>query len=89
MKAQLVLSLLALGLIVVLAVGPTLAQLASVPIRTRNYKSQAPSVRHTGPTAHSFYAAFGVGENNTHISTLGADGVALAAVRGLYAENQA
>jgi hypothetical protein len=41
-------------------------------------------VRHIGPTAQDFYAAFGVGEDNTHISTVDADGVALAAIQGLY-----
>ena len=28
--------------------------------------------------------AFGVGEDNKHINTVGADGVALSAIRGLY-----
>jgi hypothetical protein len=39
--------------------------------------------------AQDFYAAFGVGEDDTHITTVDADGVALAAIQGLYAENQA
>jgi hypothetical protein len=39
--------------------------------------------------AQDFYAAFGVGENDTTITTIDADGVALAAIQGLYAENQA
>jgi hypothetical protein len=34
--------------------------------------------------AQDFYAAFGVGEDDTHISTIDADGVALAAIQGLY-----
>jgi hypothetical protein len=34
--------------------------------------------------AQDFYAAFGVGEDETHISTVDADGVALAAIQGLY-----
>ncbi len=38
--------------------------------------------------AQDFYAAFGVGEDNTHITTIDADGVALAAIQGLYEENQ-
>ena len=42
-----------------------------------------------GPMAQDFYAAFGLGEDDTHISTVDADGVALAAIQGLYAENQA
>ena len=42
-----------------------------------------------GPTAQDFYAAFGLGEDERHISTVDADGVALAAIQGLYAQNQA
>jgi hypothetical protein len=61
-----------------------LARLTEVPIATWNYKSQDPSIRHVGPTAQDFYAAFGVGEDDRHISTLDADGVALAAIQGLY-----
>jgi hypothetical protein len=34
--------------------------------------------------AQDFYAAFNVGEDNKHISTSDADGVALAAIQGLY-----
>ena len=42
------------------------------------------SIRHIGPMAQDFYAAFGVGEDDRHISTVDADGVALAAIQGLY-----
>jgi hypothetical protein len=66
-----------------------LARLAQVPVSTWNYKSQDASIRHIGPMAQEFYAAFGVGEDDTHITTVDADGVALAAIQGLYAENQA
>ena len=34
--------------------------------------------------AQDFYAAFGVGEDERFITTSGADGVALAAIQGLY-----
>jgi len=61
-----------------------LARLAEVPVTFWNYKSQNPSIRHIGPTAQDFYAAFGVGEDDRHISTVDADGVALAAIQGLY-----
>jgi hypothetical protein len=53
-----------------------LASLAKIPIETWNLKSQDPSVRHIGPMAQDFYAAFEVGEDERHISTVGADGVA-------------
>ena len=61
-----------------------LARLAQIPIQTWNYKSQDPSIRHIGPMAQDFYAAFGVGHDDKHISTVDADGVALAAIQGLY-----
>lgn len=61
-----------------------LASLIDVPIQTWNYKSQDPSIRHVGPIAQDFYAAFSVGEDDKHISTVDADGVALAAIQGLY-----
>ncbi|MBI4319869.1 MAG: hypothetical protein HY675_15375 [Chloroflexi bacterium] len=34
--------------------------------------------------AQDFYAAFGVGEDAEHIGTVDADGVALAAIQGLF-----
>jgi len=34
--------------------------------------------------AQDFHAVFGVGEDDRHISTIDADGVALAAIQGLY-----
>ncbi len=61
-----------------------LEQLMSVPISTWNYIAQDASIRHMGPMAQDFYAAFGLGEDNKHISTVDADGVALAAIQGLH-----
>jgi len=61
-----------------------LARLVEIPITTWNYKSQDTAIRHIGPMAQDFYAAFGMGEGDRHISTLDADGVALVAVQGLY-----
>lgn len=60
-----------------------LDRLATVPIETWNYKSQDCSIRHIGPMAQDFHAAFGVGEDEKTISTIDADGVALAAIQGL------
>ena len=60
-----------------------LARLMQVPISSWNYKSQDPAIRHIGPMAQDF-SVFDVGEDNTHISTVDADGVALAAIQGLY-----
>jgi hypothetical protein len=64
--------------------GQLLARLGEMPVTTWSYRNQDPSVRHIGPMAQDFYAAFGVGEDDTHIGTLDADGVALAAIKGLY-----
>jgi hypothetical protein len=60
-----------------------LALLADIPITTWNFKSQGQDVRHIGPMAQDFYAAYGVGQDNLHISTTDADGVALAAIQAL------
>src|SRR6185295_193368 len=60
-----------------------LDRLAQLPIQTWNYKNQNDSIRHIGPTAQEFHAAFTVGEDDQHIATVDADGVALAAIQGL------
>jgi hypothetical protein len=61
-----------------------LARLAAIPIETWKYKSQAATIRHIGPMAQDFRAAFGVGQDSTHITTIDADGVSLAAIQELY-----
>lgn len=61
-----------------------LQKVAALPIQTWNYKTQDPSIRHIGPTAQDFRAAFGLGENDTTINTVDADGTALAAIQGLH-----
>ena len=63
-----------------------LAKVAALPMSSWNYKSQDASIRHIGPVAQDFAAAFKVGEDDKHISTIDADGVALAAIQGLYQE---
>ena len=60
-----------------------LERLAAIPIATWNYRSQPATVHHIGPMAQDFARAFGVGEDDKHISTVDADGVALAAIQGL------
>ncbi len=37
-----------------------------------------------GPMAQDFYAAFKIGEDDRHITTIDEDGVALSAVKALY-----
>jgi hypothetical protein len=61
-----------------------LARLADLPLATWNYLSEDVAVRHMGPMAQDFYAAYGLGDSDQHISTIDADGVALAAIQGLY-----
>ncbi len=61
-----------------------LERLATLRIQTWNYKSQNPSIRHIGPTAQDFYAAFGLGGDEKNIALVDTDGVALAAIQGLY-----
>ena len=61
-----------------------LSRLAALPIATWNYKAQPDSIRHMGPTAQDFREAFGLGEDERHISTVDAQGVALAAIQALY-----
>jgi hypothetical protein len=60
-----------------------LEKLAALPITTWAYTNN-PSIRHIGPMAQDFHAAFGLGESDRHIATVDADGVALAALQGLY-----
>jgi len=61
-----------------------LEEIAAMPISTWNYTSQDTGIRHMGPMAQDFYAAFGLGEDDQHISTIDADGAALAAIQGLH-----
>jgi hypothetical protein len=60
-----------------------LERLCAIPVSTWNYKSQPAATRHIGPMAQDFAQAFGVGEDNRHITGIDADGVALAAIQGL------
>jgi hypothetical protein len=63
-----------------------LDKVAQLPISRWSYKSER-GVRHVGPMAQDFYAAFGVGEDDKHITSIDEDGVALAAIKALHAEN--
>jgi hypothetical protein len=64
-----------------------LAMVARLPIERWSYRGE--TVRHLGPMAQDFAAAFGLGADDRHIFTLDAAGVALAAVQGLHALAQA
>jgi len=69
--------------------GDVLTKLAAMPIREWNYRTQDAAIRHVGPTAQDFHAAFGLGEDPLRISTIDADGIALAGVSALARENAA
>ncbi len=60
-----------------------LARVAALPITSWNYKSQDAAIRHIGPMAQDFAAAFAVGEDDRHINMVDASGVALAAIQAL------
>jgi Chaperone of endosialidase len=72
------------------AVSPAviLRKVAALPVTSWHYKAE-PDVRHIGPVSEDFRRSFGVGENSKSIGTVDADGVALAAIQGLYRQNQA
>lgn len=62
-----------------------LEQLTTMPISEWTMIGDAAATPHIGPTAQDFHAAFGLGENDTTINSADAQGVALAAIQGLYA----
>jgi hypothetical protein len=66
-----------------------LARLRSVPVSNWNYRTQESTVRHMGPMAQDFYAAFGLGENPLMINSVDIDGVNMAAVQALTARTDA
>ena len=69
------------------AASEVLKRVAALPLTSWSYKGQ--TVRHIGPMAQDFHAAFKVGEDDKHISVTDAQGVALAAIQGLYQMLQA
>ena len=68
--------------------GQVLAKVASLPMSTWIYNKDATGVRHLGPMAQDFHAAFGLnGMDERHIAIVDEGGVALAAIQGLYQQN--
>src|SRR5512140_3125215 len=55
-----------------------------MPISTWAYKSE-PSVRHMGPMAQDFHAAFGLGDTDRAYHPIDAHGAAFASIQALYA----
>jgi len=60
-----------------------LNRLSRIPVTSWNYKSDSPAVRHIGPMAQDFYAAFKLGQDERHIAPLDTNGIALAAIQEL------
>jgi hypothetical protein len=60
-----------------------LEKLAQLPVTQWQYHGED-GVQHIGPVAEDFRAAFGLGHDERYITTIDADGVALAAIQGLY-----
>jgi hypothetical protein len=66
-----------------------LDRLALIDISTWNYRGQDGTALHIGPVANEFNALVdGLGGGQDHINSLDADGVALAAIQGLYQLSQ-
>jgi hypothetical protein len=70
-----------------------LEKITGMRVGTWNYKMQDQSIRHWGPMAQEFYAHFGkdalgsIG-NDTTIASADIDGVMMAAIKALIAENK-
>ncbi len=62
-----------------------LKKVVGLPVERWNLKSESPAIKHMGPYAQDFYAAFGLGDNERYINSSDIDGVALAAIQGMYA----
>ena len=60
-----------------------LQRVAGLPLYLWNAKGTDPNVRHLGPTAQDFMAAFALGNSDKMIGMQDADGVALAAIQRL------
>jgi hypothetical protein len=66
-----------------------LDKLSRLPVGTWAYRSEGSAVRHIGPMAQDFKAAFDVGASDRAISKVDADGVAFAAIQALNARLKA
>ena len=65
-----------------------LAKVVHLPVDSWRYKDEARGVRHVGPVAQDFRAAFGLGTDDKSIGLLDIDGVNLAAIKALALRTQ-
>ena len=61
-----------------------LAKLVALPVATWTYDWEPDDVRHLGPMAQDFKAAFGLGDDDRVINMVDAAGVLMVAVQALY-----
>lgn len=72
-----------------IAVGPVngfevLAKLGALPVATWRYQWESAGVRHLGPMAQDWHAAFGLGKGDTTIPVVDAHGVLMVAIQALH-----
>ena len=61
-----------------------LNRLCRLPVTAWNYRTEGDGIRHLGPMAQDFSAAFGLnGSDDKHIASVDESGVAFAAIQGL------
>ena len=65
-----------------------LAKIGRMPIQTWNYRTEPGNVRHVGPTAQDFRAAFGLGSSDEAIALVDIDGINLLGVQALTRRTQ-
>ncbi len=63
--------------------GDVLTKVVGLPITQWKYKVEPAGLKHIGPVAQDFHAAFGLGDSDKAIGTVDESGVALAAIQGL------
>jgi RHS repeat-associated protein len=61
-----------------------LERLSQLDVTSWRYKGEGERVRHIGPMAQDFHAAFGLGASDREITLVDANGVLIAAVQALY-----
>lgn len=60
-----------------------LNKISELPMTQWNYKSDVNKAKHIGPIAQDFYAIFGLGDDEKHVSTIDPAGIALVGVKAL------
>jgi trimeric autotransporter adhesin len=65
-----------------------LAKVLQMPVHNWRYKAEAGGVRHLGPVAQDFRAAFGLGTDDKSIGMLDIDGVNMVAIQALARRTQ-